>query len=56
MRIATQVIAIRQQHPIDLQEPAHVHYSQHSYRNIHDIVAANDNDFCLHFNKLLHKV
>ena len=34
--------------------PCKIH--QHSCQNIHDIVAANDNDFYSHFNdKLLHK-
>ena len=37
-------------------EKTHVNIHQHSCKNIHNIVAANDNGFCLHFNsKLLHK-
>ena len=59
MRIATQVIAIRQQHAIDYYAGASsraLQPAQLSEYYIHDIVAANDNDLFLHFNKLLHKV
>ena len=43
-----------------LQLPAHqrshVNIHQQSCQNMHDGVAANDNDFCFHFNdKLLYK-
>ena len=62
MRITKQAIAIIQQHSIQLtcttasHQRSHVNIHQHSCHNIHNNVAANDNDFCLHFNdKLLHK-